>query len=340
MTGSHRAAAALAVVLAVALLAGPAAGCGAGPDSPPARSTPAFPATPPGGTAAGSPPPASPPGTASGSPAATAVPGPPAFFDDFSYQGPADPRLGERGWAVRSAPGGPGVAGATWAPGNVAFEPDAAGGTVVRLTAETDGTPAGTRQAQLGQRGPRFLAGTYGARVWLEPDTDPPDRPLTAFYTVSAFAGSAEPSYSELDFEYTANGGWSGYEGPAMYAVTWESFQPGNPVRRTAKRPGDVSGWRTLVIQVGDGRVRYYVDGEPFGDHGGRYYPESPMGVNFAQRLIKEGLDTGESAPRAYTSKVDWFYFTPELIDPDAVSARVAERRQAGTAFQDTVPAP
>ncbi|HEX7956793.1 MAG TPA: hypothetical protein VF508_07625, partial [Pyrinomonadaceae bacterium] len=70
------------------------------------------------------------------------------LFDDFSYT--TRRALERNGWIVRTAPGWPGVPGATWWPEGVTFVKDGArGGRVLRMTSRTDGTGAGTRQTQV-----------------------------------------------------------------------------------------------------------------------------------------------------------------------------------------------
>ncbi len=73
-----------------------------------------------------------------------------------------------------------------------------------------------------------------------------------------------DPDYSELDWEYLPNGGW-GIIGPTLYQTTWESFIPepnwkmDNVSNNT--RVGR-AGWHTLVTQVGNGKVKYLLDGK------------------------------------------------------------------------------
>src|SRR3712207_9111793 len=69
------------------------------------------------------------------------------LFDDFTYASRTDPALGQRGWSIRGAAGGPGVPGARWSPDNVSF-PTVDGQKVAQLTARTDGTAAGTSHAE------------------------------------------------------------------------------------------------------------------------------------------------------------------------------------------------
>jgi hypothetical protein len=90
------------------------------------------------------------------------------FFDDFSQTDRA--QLAAQGWTLREQPGHPGVPGARWAPEGLELLDDPAqpGNRLLRLHARTDGTPAGTVQAQL-CRPLQFLWGTTSARVRFSP---------------------------------------------------------------------------------------------------------------------------------------------------------------------------
>src|SRR5688500_7181149 len=61
------------------------------------------------------------------------------FFDDFAYTNSDDSNLLARGWTPRSASGGPGVPGATWASEAVSFldDPGLPGNTLMQLTSST-----------------------------------------------------------------------------------------------------------------------------------------------------------------------------------------------------------
>src|SRR5262245_54887441 len=87
-----------------------------------------------------------------------------ALFDDFDYPS-AD--LGAHGWYVRSGTGRPGALAAGWSPAAVSIVADPAQGAnrLLRLEASTDGTVAGTVQAEVGRRERRFREGTYAARI-------------------------------------------------------------------------------------------------------------------------------------------------------------------------------
>lgn len=266
------------------------------------------------------------------------------LFDDFSYS--KHKELTSHGWIIRSAAGWPGVPGATWWQEGVSFLKDdqRAGNRILRMTSTTDGTGANTFQTQVCHER-KYLEGTYAARVRF---TDKPlagtggDQLVQSFYTISPLKAPMDLDYSELDFEYLPNGGW-GINGPTLYSTTWETFSPEpnwqkDNVFQTAN--GSQAGWHTLITQVANGKVRYFVDGKPFAEHGDRFYPESLMSINFNLWFIKDGM-TKAQGQRRYHEDIDWvFYEAKTALAPAQVEARVAEMRRRSVKFLDNVPAP
>ena len=256
------------------------------------------------------------------------------MFDDFSYT--SHEEMERNGWIIRSAPGWPGVPGATWGPESVTLTGDG-----VRMTSSTDGTAANTRQNQICHER-KYLEGTYAARVRFtdEPVTGPDgDGIVQTFYFIAPLKAPMDLDYSEADFEYLPNGGW-GKEGATMWATTWETFHP-EPQWKADNESGQLSGsyagWRTLVAQIADGHVRYYVDGAPLADHGGRVYPEEPMSINFNLWFIRDALAKSPQM-RHWQEDVDWVYFNRSILTPGAVEADVAKLRGQGVKFRDSVP--
>jgi hypothetical protein len=260
------------------------------------------------------------------------------LFDDFAYSSSSDQNLPARGWTVRTNAGGPGVPGASWPSQNVSF-PTADGQRVLQLTASTDGTAAGTSHAELFHQR-KFYEGTYASRVRF---TDTPtsgadgDHLVETFFTITPLDRPNDPNYGELDFEYLPNGGW-GEQGPIFYQTTWETYQP-EPWQadniHTAQR-SSFNGWHTLVIQVSGGRVRYFVDGTQVADHGDRYYPETPMSINYNLWFIDLAAHSGGRS--TYVEQVDWLYYTgDQVVSPTEVNNRVTTYRSAGTTHTDTV---
>jgi hypothetical protein len=266
------------------------------------------------------------------------------LFDDFNYS--KHEGMAKHGWIVRTAPGWPGVPGATWRRDGVSFlvDADQPGNHILRMTSSTNGKGASTNQTQICHER-KYLEGTYAARIRF---TDNPisgtggDQLVESFYTISPLKAPMDSDYSELDFEYLPNGGW-GVGGPTLYGTTWETFSPEPNWKAenvSNKIGGSQAGWHTLVTQVADGKVKYFVDGKLLAEHGERFYPESLMSINFNLWFIKEGL-TKEQSMRHYQEDIDWvFHEAKASLTPEEVEAKVAALRRKAVKFKDTVPAP
>jgi hypothetical protein len=141
-----------------------------------------------------------------------------------------------------------------------------------------------------------------------------------------------------MDYEYLPNGGW-GSGDLTFYVTTWETVQiePWNADNTSSSVQGSLAGWHTLVTQVSGGTVRYFVDGELIAQHGGAYYPDAPMSINFNLWFIEGGLIQAEGV-RQYEEDIDWvFHEAGALLMPDEVMAKVNELRNAAVQFSDTV---
>ena len=266
----------------------------------------------------------------------------PLLFEDFSYANKTE--LKKNGWIVRTEAGWPGIPGATWWDEGVSIlkDPDNRNNWIVRMTSSTDGTAANTKQTQICHQR-KYLEGTYAARVRF---TDNPisgpggDQLVQSFYTISPLKAPMDPDYSELDYEYLPNGGW-GIDGPTLYATTWETFSPEpnwkkDNVFKTTN--GSQAGWHTLVTQVMSSKVRYFVDGKLFAEHGDNYYPEDTMSINFNLWFIRDGMIKAQEV-RQYHEDIDWvFFLANKALTPEQVGTMVADLRRKLVKFRDTVP--
>jgi hypothetical protein len=262
------------------------------------------------------------------------------LFDDFSYSTQAE--MAANGWIVRSGSGWPGVSGATFRLENVSFVdyPDPADNRLLRMTSSTDGTPENTYQTQICHQR-KYLEGTYAAHVRF---SDQPvsgvdgDQVVQTFYTITPYIEPLAPDYSEMDYEYLPNGGW-GSGNLSFFVTTWETVQiePWNADNTSNSVQGSLAGWHTLVTQATGGTVRYFVDGKLIAQHGGAYYPDAPMSINFNLWFIEDGLVQAEGL-REYQEDIDWvFHEAATLLMPDEVIAKINELRNASIKFQDTV---
>ena len=264
----------------------------------------------------------------------------PVLFDDFNYSSAAE--LAKHGWIVRTVAGWPGIAGATWGPESYSFlnDPQQRGNRILRMTSVTNGSA--TRQTQLCHQR-KYLKGTYAARVRFtdQPASGPNgDQVVETFYMISPLKAPMDPDYSETDFEYLPNGGW-GHERATIFFTTWETFQlePWKADNISSNREGSLSGWHTLVEQVRDNDVLYFVDGVQLAAHGDRFYPEVPMSLNFNLWFIRDQL-VKSSEERQWVEDVDWvFHRAGAVLSPAEVDAEIAALRARSVHFKDTVPA-
>lgn len=270
-------------------------------------------------------------------------PAPQILFDDFTYAKAEDMEV--NGWILRTKLGWPGVPGATFGKERMSIHDDPAqsGNRLVRMNSSTDGTAAGTKQSQF-CHARKYFDGTYAARVRFtdEPVRGPDgDQIVETFYMISPLKAPMDLDYSELDFEYLPNGGW-GHEGNTMFATTWETFYPEPDWKadnESVNQTVSLAGWHTLVLQVSGERARYFVDGKLLADHGGRFYPEVPMSINFNLWFVRDGL-LQVPAMRHWVEDIDWvFHEALSVLTPGQVEEQVAGMRRRNVRFADTVPA-
>jgi hypothetical protein len=92
---------------------------------------------------------------------------------------------------------------------------------------------------------------------------------------------------------------------------------------------GSLAGWHTLVLQVANGTIDYYLDSSLVATHAGKYYPEVPISINFNLWFIQGGqLPPGDV--RRHHEDVDWVYHQVGVVlSPQQVTAQVAKLRHA-----------
>jgi hypothetical protein len=243
---------------------------------------------------------------------------------------------------LRSAAGHPGVAGARWSPQSLTTVADEAqpGNRLLRLEARTDGTPAGTVQAQACHRRVA-LHGTYAARVRF---SDTPaagadgDPVVQAFFAAGPLRHDFDPAFSEIDWEYLANGGW-GSPHTRLYAIAWQTvrLEPWQAHNAAQELMGSHAGWRILVMQVDAAGSRWFLDGREVARHGGRNTPVEPMALAFSVWFSPAGL-LPAGRERRWHMDVDWVLHLPDAVrSPAAVGSLVAGLRARGVARRDTV---
>ncbi len=265
----------------------------------------------------------------------------PIFFDDFSQ--PDTTTLRAQGWTLRDRAGHPGLAGARWAPEALSLQadPETRGNRLLRLQAQTDGTPAGTVQAQACHQR-RLLHGTWAARVRF---TDVPlqgadgDPVIQAFYAIGPLRHDLDPQFSEIDIEYLPNGGWGSPE-TRLFAISWQTvrIEPWQSWNSAHAEPGGHAGWRVLVVQSEPGAVRQYLDGRLIATHTGRNLPVEAMSLNLSLWFSPGGLLPPSEVPRRWAMDVDWVLHSPARLAPDAVATQVQALRAAGVTQRDTLP--
>ncbi len=296
--------------------------------------------------------------TSASTPTRAAPPAEAMLFDDFTYSSPAE--LARNGWILRTAAGWPGVPGSIWSD-NVevgVVDPADADNRLMRMTASTDGTT--TRQAQFCHQR-KYYEGTYAARVrWSDAPAsggaggvvgtgaggrnDAPagpdgDKSVQTFYLISPLKAPLDTDYSETDFEYLPNGGW-GSGDLTLFTTTWETFHPEPKwlqINTSTNTQRSRAGWHVLTLQIANGEVTYFIDDEKHATHGGPYYPEEKMSINFNLWFIAGEL-VRSSEPRRYVQDVDWVYHKVGAVQsPGEVRRAVTRLRGKRVTFVDTV---
>jgi hypothetical protein len=263
------------------------------------------------------------------------------MFDDFNYKSSADSALSAHGWWVRTGSGEPGPSGCTWSANNITFPTDSQNSSnmMMRLTATTNGSK--TSQAEIETTSQKYYEGTYAARVRF---TDAPasgpdgDQIVETFFTISPLDYDNDPKYSELDFEYLANGGWD-VSGSAMWMTSWYTYTPEPWSQDSFSTTSRLSynGWHTLVLVVTNSEMKYYLDGVLKATQTGKYYPRKKMTINFNLWFIAEGL-LSNTASRSYIQDVDWvFHIKDTVVTTEQINTQVQSYRAQNITFTDQV---
>lgn len=282
------------------------------------------------------------------------------LFDDFNYSN--NTQFANNGWRVRTWNGGPGLANGTWSANNISFvtDPAAPSNKFMRLKAGTNingstisnnnSTTGSVSQAEVARVEQIYKNGTWAARMYFNdaPSTGPDgDTVIQTFFGLTDYIELAEP-YSEIDFEYLPNGGWwSGSATPSMWSGTFRivdwSDESNHGVTRT---PGSLQGWRTLVMQVTDGHISFYIDGVYQTSFSGDVAPDYPMYIMFQLWFSNDCFDgacntrgfINNSNYREYYEDVDWVYFEKDnIVPPSEIPQKVATLRAAGTSYVQNI---
>ena len=123
-----------------------------------------------------------------------------------------------------------------------------------------------------------------------------------------------------------------------MFGTSWETYRRSRGRAVTPPAGGSLEGWHMRAIQVGGGKVRYFVDGKPLADHGG---PQGP-GRDHVHRLqpVVRARRAAQvrRRPEPYQEDVDWvFQQAGVALTPQEVDAKVAALRRGRVRFRDGV---
>jgi hypothetical protein len=256
------------------------------------------------------------------------------MFDNFHYTGPDDPALAANGWHARTEAGGPGMSHGTWSPASISFPADttAQGGQALQLRLSTDGTPQGTRQAELTTTRSTFFKGTLAARIFFtDQPTDGPngDHINESLATISSSPKS--PNYSELDYEYMPNGGW-GAPGPRLDMTSWRSAKAGDRVTQHLNQ--HLAGWHIVMLTAVDGVVTYSIDGRKVFSSDGASFPREGMQIHLSAWLV----DLPFTKQRSWDMRVNWLYYrADQAMSVSDVQKAVGGFYASGINYTDTL---
>jgi endoglucanase len=261
------------------------------------------------------------------------------FFEDFDYSDITE--LEQNGWTIREYQAEPGFPGARWSRDNVALIDDMTmcGNRLVELRVKSGGTEDTIEQAEIYT--PIFPSekGTYAARVrfmdysvqdfggliYTHSHSDPI---VQTFFGMSEYVENDE-TFCEADFEYVPNsweqGGW-----PRMDINSWKMKSTPGPLdddRQKLTLPESWGGWHTLLFQVEEDKISYYIDGQLQDTHVAPYAPDSPMRI-FLQHWVNSTAGPHSSDIWEYDFLVDWVYYVQDVtLSTSAVENIVFAKR-------------
>ena len=275
------------------------------------------------------------------------------LFDDFNYNSTAE--LMGNGWLIRNYPGGPGLSNGEWSSHNVSFV-NTGTNKSMRLKAGTNvsgsyivggtATLGQSIQAEVSRVEEEYKNGTWAARIFFTdaPSTGPDgDTVVQAFFGITRYIEGSEP-YSEIDFEYLPNGGWyTGSAEPSMWSGTYRLVDFSDPSNHAVTRTtGSLQGWRDLVMQVRNGRIDFFIDGQHQTGFSGAVAPDYPMFLMFQVWFSNDCFDAAcskrgyltDSNYREYYQDVDWVYFERDnILSPAEVTRNVQALRSQNIGF-------
>ncbi|TQV70603.1 carbohydrate-binding protein [Exilibacterium tricleocarpae] len=163
------------------------------------------------------------------------------------------------------------------------------------------------------------------------------DSVVQAFFGITRYIEGSEP-YSEIDFEYLPNGGWyTGSYEPSMWSGTYRIVDFSDPSNHAVTRTtGSLQGWHDLVMQVRDGQIDFFIDGQHQTGFSGSVTPDYPMFLMFQIWFSNDCFDLSctkrgyltDSNYREYYQDVDWVYFEKDtILSPAQVLQNVQDLR-------------
>ena len=243
-------------------------------------------------------------------------------FDDFNYSSPDDSLFSHHGWIAIDGINAP-PSGAIYDQSLISFEsdPKRPGEKWMTLRAVVGSSSEELRLSRV-ESTDHFYEGTYATRVFFDHALRKTrDGNIQTFYLITTLNYPNDTLYSECDIEYLPYDIWhpKNNKRSALYTSTWETYQPEpySPDHAMSSEKRNLYGWHTLIIEVMDGKVKYYIDRSKqafavheFSDKGSTVYPDSPLQIAFANWISV--ISDQSYGRRSRTMMVEWFYHAPD----------------------------